>query len=486
MDFTQSMDNGYMIPTSVAVGSGEAADIRCVCDTVEDFKAFLDATGMELRYEGLVTYEKVNKLLKVYKGNDTWQTVGEGGESVDTSSFITLTQLSQQLGNYYTKTQTDNKISEEIAKAQLGGGGEVDLSAYATKNYVNEEISKIELKEGPQGPQGLKGETGPQGPKGEQGSIVNQNGGLPLKIWAGTKLEYDSLIVKDEETIYLIDGHVNGGSQTFTITNNLANCTSSNAMQSITSGSSYVATISADEGYKISKVTIMVNNVNVTSDVYSNGIITIFNVTGDIVINVTCVESSVDTPIYELSDVFVLDGTNTIDTGVALFDRDKDFTIFMDFTGDSDSMEYDSRDRYQFSLFRAKQSVAPWIGVDCCIHNFDGTNTQARGEIIANSNRNGYYLGKMSTGVPKESRERQRYIVKRVKSEKKMYFYDNKGLIGSYSDPGDVSLNAFNTKVVIGGYEDDTTRKIKGTVHNFKIWETALTDSEINALFEVI
>ena len=80
MDFTQSMDNGYMIPTSVAVGSGEAADIRCVCDTVEDFKAFLDATEMELRYEGLVTYEKVNKLLKVYKGNDTWQTVGERGE----------------------------------------------------------------------------------------------------------------------------------------------------------------------------------------------------------------------------------------------------------------------------------------------------------------------------------------------------------------------------------------------------------------------
>ena len=122
MDFTQSMDNGYMIPTSVAVGSGEATDIRCVCDTVEDFKAFLDTTGMELRYEGLVTYEKVNKLLKVYKGNDTWQTVGEGVGNVDTSSFITLTQLSQQLSNYYTKSQTDNKIAEEIAKAQLSNG----------------------------------------------------------------------------------------------------------------------------------------------------------------------------------------------------------------------------------------------------------------------------------------------------------------------------------------------------------------------------
>ena len=75
----------------------------------------------------------------------------------------------------YTKTQTDNKISEEIAKAQLGGGSEVDLSAYATKTYVDNEISKIELKEGPQGPQGEKGDkgetgaTGPQGPQGERG-----------------------------------------------------------------------------------------------------------------------------------------------------------------------------------------------------------------------------------------------------------------------------------------------------------------------------
>ena len=137
MDFTQSISNGYIMPTSIAIGSGEAIDVRYVCDTVKDFKDFLDATEMELRYEGLITYEKVNKLLKVYKGNNVWQTVGEGGNSVDTSSFITLTQLSQQLSDYYTKAQTDNKISEEIAKAQLGGSGEVDLSAYATKTELD-------------------------------------------------------------------------------------------------------------------------------------------------------------------------------------------------------------------------------------------------------------------------------------------------------------------------------------------------------------
>ena len=141
MDFTQSIDNGYMIPTSVAVGSGEATDIRCVCDTVEDFKTFLDATEMELRYEGLVTYEKINKLLKVYKGNNEWQVVGEGGGSVDTSSFITLTQLSQQLNGYYTKIQTDNKISEEIAKIEVG-----DKHTHSNLSVLNN-ITQTKIKE---------------------------------------------------------------------------------------------------------------------------------------------------------------------------------------------------------------------------------------------------------------------------------------------------------------------------------------------------
>ena len=112
MDFTQSISNGYIMPTSIAIGSGEAIDIRCVCDTVEDFKDFLDATEMELRYEGLITYEKTNKVIKVYKGNNEWHTIGESEENVDTSNLVTLTQLSLQLNGYNTKAQTDNKIAE--------------------------------------------------------------------------------------------------------------------------------------------------------------------------------------------------------------------------------------------------------------------------------------------------------------------------------------------------------------------------------------
>lgn len=82
------------------------------------------------------------------------------------------------MSDYYTKTQTDEKITEEIAKAQLGGSQEVDLSAYATKNYVSEEISKIELTPGP------KGDTGPIGPKGEKGDTGEV--GITPNIQIGT------------------------------------------------------------------------------------------------------------------------------------------------------------------------------------------------------------------------------------------------------------------------------------------------------------
>ncbi len=74
--------------------------------------------------------------------------------------------ITPDMSAYYTSAQTDSKIAEEIAKASIGGDGEVDLTAYATKVFVQEELEKIELTPGPAGPQG---EQGPKGERGEQG-----------------------------------------------------------------------------------------------------------------------------------------------------------------------------------------------------------------------------------------------------------------------------------------------------------------------------
>ena len=59
---------------------------------------------------------------------------------------------------------------------------------------------------GPQGIQGPAGPAGPTGPRGADGApgqnIINQNGGQPLKYWAGTKAQYDAIPNKDSNTIY--------------------------------------------------------------------------------------------------------------------------------------------------------------------------------------------------------------------------------------------------------------------------------------------
>ena len=148
---------------------------------------------------------------------------------------------------------TESYVQAKIAEASLSGG-DVDLSGYATIDFVTQEISSIELTPGPQGPQGLqglkgdkgevgpqglqgpkgdKGDTGPQGPQGERGlqgeqgpqgerGLQGEQGprgekGEPgdggnaesvngISIMVLTQSEYDSLSTKSETTLYIIKG----------------------------------------------------------------------------------------------------------------------------------------------------------------------------------------------------------------------------------------------------------------------------------------
>ena len=49
----------------------------------------------------------------------------------------------------------------------------------------------------------LKGE---QGIQGESGSILDENNGVPIKMWIGTQVEYDSIETPLTDTIYFIKG----------------------------------------------------------------------------------------------------------------------------------------------------------------------------------------------------------------------------------------------------------------------------------------
>lgn len=77
----------------------------------------------------------------------------------------------------------------------------------------------------------------------------------------------------------------------FVINNSLTNVTTSNSTLTATEGSLYSTTLTANDGFELDSVIVTMGGVDVTSTVYAAGVITISNVTGDIVITAIATKS---------------------------------------------------------------------------------------------------------------------------------------------------------------------------------------------------
>lgn len=69
---------------------------------------------------------------------------------------------------------------------------------------------------------------------------------------------------------------------TYTITAELVNVTSSNFATSVNENASYTATLTAYDGYNLDSVVVLMGGVDVTADVYADGVISIPSVTGNV------------------------------------------------------------------------------------------------------------------------------------------------------------------------------------------------------------
>lgn len=74
-----------------------------------------------------------------------------------------------------------------------------------------------------------------------------------------------------------------------TVTNDLTNVSNSNSDSTVPEYSSYNGTLSATEGYSISTVTVIMGGTDITNTAYNNGVVSIAEVTGDIIITATAV-----------------------------------------------------------------------------------------------------------------------------------------------------------------------------------------------------
>lgn len=124
--------------------------------------------------------------------------------------------------------------------------------------------------------------------------------------------------------------------QTYTVTNNLTNVTTSNS--ATTASGYYSATLSAEEGYNIN-VIITMGGTDITADVYTeDGTILITEVTGDIVITATAELASAYTVLYQLADTPKSVSGMSEDTGITFGADDangytKALTICVAYTG---------------------------------------------------------------------------------------------------------------------------------------------------------
>ena len=84
----------------------------------------------------------------------------------------------------------------------------------------------------------------------------------------------------------------------YNITRNLTNVTSNKSDISIKEGSAYNEILTPNEGYILSEVTVSMNGTDITSDSYSDGVINILNVSGDISITAIAVNENTNSSIY--------------------------------------------------------------------------------------------------------------------------------------------------------------------------------------------
>ena len=98
---------------------------------------------------------------------------------------------------------------------------------------------------------------------------------------------------------------------TYTITAELVNVTSNNSATSVTEGASYNATLTANDGYKLDAVSVLMGGVDVTADVYADGVISIPAVTGNVEIVASAIESEVTEALNTNGLVFNYDFRNS-------------------------------------------------------------------------------------------------------------------------------------------------------------------------------
>ena len=260
----------------------------------------------------------------------------------------------------------------------------------------------------------------------------------------------------------------------YTITYNLTNVTSSDSDTTIVEGTAKTITLTADEGFILDEVTVTMNGEDITSSVYTDGVITIASATGDIVITANAKVASVLEPVYTLAEETVFDGTNSVDTGYRLFDEDKDWSLVVEFSSSSSS-------GYVFSESKTDGNT----NVDLFgLEKFSGWYWRPRIINATVSSNNNCYTGSASNA---------KIVFTRTLGSNEIVMYvikDGAKITDSITTSDGINsimggfIGKTNT-LKLGFNSDANDGYFTGTIHDFKVYERILETTEINGYLGV-
>lgn len=140
------------------------------------------------------------------------------------------------------------------------------------------------------------------------GKTLIQNAKDVVAVLGGEIVEPDEPIEPDNPEVPTVTK--------YTITNNLTNVTTDNPITSINENSGYTANLTPSEEYEFDSVVVTMNGVDITDIAYSDGVITIESVTGNVVITASAKEVEQESDEVVLLKNIAFDGTSYLDTEI--------------------------------------------------------------------------------------------------------------------------------------------------------------------------
>lgn len=243
--------DGKITRYSTVSAAGKVCGSGCIDDTI---------LGDESRWAELISY--INATIKSLIGKPTDEQVRSAVDAYVSEHGLATGATAEQAAQIEQNTKDISSLSEEIANLQSGGN---DAGTGMTTEVKTLMLSLFK-------------------------AAVYNNPEMQVTVDALEQKWTSSGSSDGEETVYYI------------ITNNLTNVSNSNSAGAVAENTSYSATLTADSGYDLESVTVAMGGTDITSTAYTDGVIHISAVTGNVVIAATASATIEARTVYFASD----------------------------------------------------------------------------------------------------------------------------------------------------------------------------------------